>query len=353
MSSILTSAPPSPSLVSFGSTRASPPLEPTELDLPAVQANTELEAKRTRHSQYYFKDGNVVFSIEDVLYNVHRYFFERDSSHFRSILESVQGVVEKNPIVLPGVSCSDFDEFLAILYPIDFRRPTEKTTAQWTSVLHLAAKWGFESIQLLAIDKLTATAIHIDKIVLGRRYGISDWLPGAYEAVCTRADPLTVEEGMKLGVEDIIKISAARQVYGCAKARYETKHLSGDLGVIFKLEKPFEERSVGSTDIEDDSINILEDQIVAVQAELAAFPTPATTICQNYPNQNYRCADYGYGITHSNCCPACRGPTESDERRLKREDKEDKERRLKDLKEKRDVQQRDLVEKQERMTLFR
>ncbi|KZP08362.1 hypothetical protein FIBSPDRAFT_703036, partial [Athelia psychrophila] len=196
-----------------------------------------------RHSRYYFKDGNVVFLIEDVLYNVHRYFFERDSTHFRSILESVKGADEQNPIVLLDVSCSDFDEFLAILYPTDFRRPTEKTTAQWTSVLHLAAKWGFESIQLLAIDNLTATAIPVDKIVLGRRYGISDWLSGAYEAVCTRADPLTIEEGMKLGVEDIIRVSAARQIYGCAKARYEAKHLSNDLADIFGLEKPVEDAS--------------------------------------------------------------------------------------------------------------
>ncbi|KZP28776.1 hypothetical protein FIBSPDRAFT_691501, partial [Athelia psychrophila] len=162
-------------------------------------------------SQYYFKDGNVAFLIEEVLYHVHRYFFERDSTHFRSILESVQGADKQNPIVLPDVSSSDFDEFLAILYPTDFRRPIEKTTAQWTSILHLAAKWGFESIQLLAIDNLTATAIPVDKIVLGRRYGISNWLHEAYEAVCTRADPLTVEEGVKLGVEDIIRISAARQ----------------------------------------------------------------------------------------------------------------------------------------------
>ncbi|KZP28756.1 hypothetical protein FIBSPDRAFT_693229, partial [Athelia psychrophila] len=176
-------------------------------------------------------------------YNVHRYFFERDSTHFRSILESIQGADEHTPVVFPDVSCGDFDEFLAILYPTNFRRPTAKTTAQWTSVLHLAAEWGFESIQLLAIDNLTATAIPVDKIVLGRRYGISDWLSGAYEAVCTRADPLTVEEGMKLGVEDIIRISTARQVYGCAKARYEAKHLSKDLGDIFGLEKPIEEVS--------------------------------------------------------------------------------------------------------------
>ncbi|KZP04954.1 hypothetical protein FIBSPDRAFT_806207, partial [Athelia psychrophila] len=183
--------------MSSGSSRASSPFDSNEIEQP-------------RHSKYYFKDGSVVFLIEKVLYNVHRYFFERDSAHFHSILENVQGADEQNPIVLPGVRSADFDEFLAILYPTDFRRPTEKTTAQWTSILHLAAEWGFESIQLLAIDKLTATAIPVDKIVLGRRYGISDWLPGAYEAVCKRADSLTVEEGMKLGVEDIIKISAVR-----------------------------------------------------------------------------------------------------------------------------------------------
>ncbi|KZP28777.1 hypothetical protein FIBSPDRAFT_1039501 [Athelia psychrophila] len=354
MSSILTSAPPSPSLVSLGSSRAASTLDSNELELPAVEGNNDLEAKATRHSQYYFKDGNVVFLIEEVLYNVHRYFFDRDSTYFRSILANAQAADEQNPIVLPGVSCSDFDEFLAILYPTDFRRPIEKTTSQWTSVLHLAAKWGFESIQLLVIDKLTATAIPVDKIVLGRKYGISDWLHGAYEAVCMRANPLTVEEGMKLGVEDIIRISAARQVYGCAKARYETRHLSNDLGDIFGLDKPVGGVSIGSVGVEEDAIKILENQVVTVQAEFAAFPTPAQTPCQyGYSNPNESCISRARHP--SNYCAGCRAPkvSESDEWRLKREDKEDKERRLRNLKEKRDVKQRDLVEKQERMALFR
>ncbi|KZP28654.1 hypothetical protein FIBSPDRAFT_947479 [Athelia psychrophila] len=351
MSSILTSAPPSPSFVSLGSSRAVSTLGPNELELPAVQGNIDLEAKPTRHSQYYFKDGNIVFLVEEVLYNVHRYFFERDSAHFRSILESGQWADEEDPIVLPDVKCGDFDEFLAILYPTDFRRPIEKTTAQWTSILHLAAKWVFESIQLLAIDNLTATAIPVDKIVLGRRYGISDWLPGSYEAVCTRADPLTVEEGMKLGVEDIIRISAARQIYGCAKGRYEAKHLSKDLGDIFGLEKSVEEASVGSVDGEERAIKNLQDQVVTVQAEFAAFPAPANTVCDRWPHApQYNCRANGYS---SSLCASCQAPKESDERRLKREDKEDKERRLKDLKEKRDVKQRDILEKQERMSLFR
>ncbi|KZP04093.1 hypothetical protein FIBSPDRAFT_968425 [Athelia psychrophila] len=275
MSSILTSAPPSP--------RASLLIDSNELEQPAGQANIGQEAKGTRHSQYYFKDGNVVFLVEEVLYNVHRYFFEHDSAHFRTILENAEGADETSPIALSDVNCSDFDEFLTILYPTDFRRPAEKTTAQWTSILHLAAKWGFKSIQLLAIDNLAASATPVDKIVLGRRYGISDWLPGAYEAVCTRADPLTVEEGVKLGMEDAIRISAARQVYGCAKARYETKHLLEDLGDIFGLEMPAEEVGCGSVDAEENDIKDLEDQIVTVQAEFVALPTAIIT-CDLEPN---------------------------------------------------------------------
>ncbi|KZP11845.1 hypothetical protein FIBSPDRAFT_799817, partial [Athelia psychrophila] len=201
------SSPSSPSLMASSGAPASLPLEVTITEAP-VEPAKELDANKSRHPQYYFEDGNVVFLVEDTLYNVHRYFFARDSTHFRAIL---QGTDASHPCVISDVSCADFDEFLAILYPTDFRRPSEKTTAQWTSILHLAAKWGFENIKLLATDNLTANATPIDKIVLGRRYGIIDWLSGAYEAVCTRADPLTVEEGMKLGVEDTVKISAARQ----------------------------------------------------------------------------------------------------------------------------------------------
>lgn len=142
----------------------------------------------------------------------------------------------------------------------NFRRPTKKTTAQWTSILHLAAKWGFENIKLLAIDNLTAHATSIDKIVLGRRYDITYWLPAAYEAVCMREDPLTIEEGMKLGIKDIVKISAARQVYGTSTARYATKHLGGDIADIFGLGHPAAGDLASRID-EEDAIKDLQRQI--------------------------------------------------------------------------------------------
>ncbi|KZP11851.1 hypothetical protein FIBSPDRAFT_961905 [Athelia psychrophila] len=157
MSSIRdSSAPYSPSVMALASSRAP---SPSDLTITEIQ---ELESKGTRHSQYYFEDGNIV---EDTLYNVHRYFFARDSTHFRAIF---QGLAGTDTCVLSDVNYADFNEFLAILYPTNFRRPSEKTAAQWTSILHLAAKWGFENIKLLAIDNLTANAAPIDKIVLSR-----------------------------------------------------------------------------------------------------------------------------------------------------------------------------------------
>jgi hypothetical protein len=60
-------------------------------------------------------------------------------------------------------------------------------------------------------QKSGCIASPIDKIVLGRKHDIEEWLGDAYEAVCVRDEPLTLEDGMRLGMEDVIKISATRQ----------------------------------------------------------------------------------------------------------------------------------------------
>ena len=75
----------------------------------------------------------------------------------------------------------------------------------------LAAQWNFQSIKTLAVNHLSAIASLVDKIVLGRRYDIIEWLENAYTAVCWRDEALTIQEGKLLGVEDVVKIAAVRQ----------------------------------------------------------------------------------------------------------------------------------------------
>lgn len=148
MSSVISlgsSLPPSPSLESMASSR--PPSPFSDSATPAPQASEIVDGRLTtpitrRHAQFYFEDGNLIFSVcislfiatilrilsvsmsqvENTLYNVHRYFFKRDSDHFHaefqgSLAASGMGVTDENPFVLLNIKSKDFDEFLAVLYP--------------------------------------------------------------------------------------------------------------------------------------------------------------------------------------------------------------------------------------------
>lgn len=63
--------------------------------------------------------------VEDVLYNVHRYFFRRDSSVFDGMFslphpvdKRPEGDSLENPIILEGIGARDFDRLLSLLYPM-------------------------------------------------------------------------------------------------------------------------------------------------------------------------------------------------------------------------------------------
>jgi hypothetical protein len=63
-----------------------------------------------------------------------------------------------------------------------------------------------------AVRQLDTLTNPIDKIALGKQYGIDHWLRPAYQAVCERDSSLSDEEGMRLGLADVLKISRARQI---------------------------------------------------------------------------------------------------------------------------------------------
>ncbi|KZP29634.1 hypothetical protein FIBSPDRAFT_176901 [Athelia psychrophila] len=160
------------------------------------------------HERFCFPAENIYFLVEGVLYSVHRYFFERDSSSFAG-----QGLSKQEPMVLANVSTHDFDLFLSILYPTSFGVHPASTVEEWSGILYIADKWSFLSIRTLTIAQIAPIASAVDKIVFGRLYGINEWLAGAYQAVCTRPDALTLEEGRRLGVDDAIRINAIRQEF--------------------------------------------------------------------------------------------------------------------------------------------
>ncbi|KAJ4471528.1 hypothetical protein J3R30DRAFT_1090883 [Lentinula aciculospora] len=170
-----------------------------------------------KHPRFYFSDGNVVFRVEDTLYRIHRYFFQRDSPIFETMFSlpppidaRPEGEEEDRPIQLEGIECRDFDRLLSVMYPKSFNAYESSTTEEWTSVLKLATRWDFDSIRELAVESLTSSASPADLIILAHRYDVSQWLLPEYMELCVRDEPLSLEEGRKLGVNTVVAINQIR-----------------------------------------------------------------------------------------------------------------------------------------------
>ncbi|KAF7295952.1 BTB domain-containing protein [Mycena kentingensis (nom. inval.)] len=178
--------------------------------------------KRAEHPRFYFPDGTVVFRVENTLYRIHRYFFQRDSPVFAAMFSLPQpqiggpheGAPEhpENPIILEGVRAIDFDRFLGVLYPLDFGSHDSRSADEWASVLSLATRWDFSSLRTLAITQLNAlVSAPAERIALAREYHIPGWRAPAYVALCTQAGPLSIAEGRLLGLDDMVRVAHVRE----------------------------------------------------------------------------------------------------------------------------------------------
>ncbi|VDC02850.1 unnamed protein product [Peniophora sp. CBMAI 1063] len=184
------------------------------------------ETSVAKHPVYYFDDGNVCFLVEDVLYCVHRYFFQRDSQWFRDLFKSPGSDLKANMggelpsgdvFLLDGITSLAFDAFLSILYPVDFDKPAMLTAADWAVVLKLASIWDFASIRRLAIDQLDDTVNDFDRLLLGRSCGIDSWVLPALTGLCERSQPLSLDEILQMSPQDIALVTQVREDVRCPR----------------------------------------------------------------------------------------------------------------------------------------
>ncbi|KAI0785800.1 hypothetical protein C8Q75DRAFT_696685, partial [Abortiporus biennis] len=174
------------------------------------------------HKDYYLEDGNLVILVENILFRVFRSTFRRHSSVFNDLFmlpepvegaTGVEGSSDENPLVFSGISTVDFERLLWILYPPNYSMCKASTLDEWTSILHLATQWEFADIRTLAIRSLQSIDISpVDRILLSREYDIGGrWVLSAYTALCERAEPLTLAEASKLGLETSVRVAQMRE----------------------------------------------------------------------------------------------------------------------------------------------
>ncbi|KAJ7163066.1 hypothetical protein C8R46DRAFT_903664 [Mycena filopes] len=160
------------------------------------------ETPHPKHARFHWVDGNITVVVGSVEYKLHRYLFKNSTWFF----------AHGSPTYLPmfGFAQNDFDRFLTVLYPQDYSEHECKTAEEWTSVLNVAAAAGMQDIRRLAIKQLTPLASPIEKIALGHRYDVKEWLGPAYLALAMRKEPISGIEGAKIGVEALVRVAALK-----------------------------------------------------------------------------------------------------------------------------------------------
>jgi len=204
----------------------------------ANQSGDPTVAPVVLHPQYYIRSGDTTFIVENHLFRVHRFFFERESPYFRAMLstpaapgEQPRGTSDRDAFVLGDVKSADFALFLWVFYNPKYSLYDTATLDEWLRILKLAQHWGFTEVKHLVTRSLELLEIgHIQKIVLYHQYGIDrSLLISSYAAICARAEPISNDEGNALGIQTVLMLAAARERARCdpAAGPLSPAHITG------------------------------------------------------------------------------------------------------------------------------
>jgi len=174
-----------------------------------------------RHPEYYLEDGTVTLLVDECLFKVHRYYLARESDVFRDMFSlppepsaSCDGGSDEAPIVIPEVSCAEFESFLGFIY-FGMHDDHEFSLENWISLLSFATRFICDQIRgraIREIEKGHSKPDPVERVVLAVKHNIPQWLVSAYQELCQRQNPLTEEEGEKLGLPTVIKLMKAREM---------------------------------------------------------------------------------------------------------------------------------------------
>jgi hypothetical protein len=112
------------------------------------------------------------------------------------------------------------------------------TLAEWTNVLHLSSKWGFAHLRVAAQQALLPLVSPVDKLVLARTYGFTEWISDAYVGLLEREDDLDEEEVERMRSKDIVAVAKGRRQAGKTNVRSRAEILRVVQSVLSPADAP-------------------------------------------------------------------------------------------------------------------
>ncbi|KAJ8592484.1 hypothetical protein M405DRAFT_879937 [Rhizopogon salebrosus TDB-379] len=226
-------------------------------------------ARVVHHKDFYLRGGDMTVMVENHLYRIHSYFFERESLFFRQKFQATEGEdrgsSDNNAYTLDDVKSEDFARFLWVFYNPKYSL-YDAPLETWLSILHLANRWSFGSVKELTVRELEKIDIEpVEKIAVYHEYSINKvYLVPSYIAVCKRDKPLSFTEGMRLGMETVLRIADARE---------RARQCAAESGI----------RTPTYDDFEDNELESMVREVFGI-ASRPTSPTPQTSPSFSYSN---------------------------------------------------------------------
>ncbi|KAJ4483890.1 hypothetical protein J3R30DRAFT_3402487 [Lentinula aciculospora] len=160
--------------------------------------------------KYYMAGG-------DLFFQVHRYFFDRESPKFQEMLsrppptgQAAYGSLN-NPVVL-DVTSEEFQQLLWVFYNPVYSYEEAKLE-DWGCILSLACRYKFPEVKKLAVRNLEKFNLDlVEQISLYQECSADeDLLIPLYAHLCARDRTLSLAETHRLGYETAVMVFQARE----------------------------------------------------------------------------------------------------------------------------------------------
>ncbi|KAJ2921893.1 hypothetical protein H1R20_g15201, partial [Candolleomyces eurysporus] len=179
-----------------------------------------------KHEKYYMVGGDLFVLIDDVLFKIHSYFFQREARTFfddppangaapEPAVGDAKGRSEDRPIRILDVTVEEFEQFLWVFYNPRYDI-YDAPIASWFSILRLAHRWDFPVVKDFALRELKRREKEVPLVTRIRLYqdhgAPPEYLVPLYGELCSRDLTPTEEEATELGFERMYRVFKAREL---------------------------------------------------------------------------------------------------------------------------------------------